>query len=230
MRTETCIFLLVKYPEKGKVKVRLAKQVGDEVVVQLYKNFVLDTLSTLDSSGISFILCFYPKVALMKFERWLGSRYEYIPQRGMNLGERLRNGFMDVFSTGFSRVIALASDSPDLPEKILLEACAALQTHDAVIGPSLDGGYYLIGFQQNTFFSDTFKGIRWSTKSVFNGTIDKLRKGKRSIHILPCWADIDTCEDLKNVAEKSKNPNFHSSSKTMKYLLHHTNIISKPNY
>ena len=119
----------------------------------------------------------------------------------------------------------MASDCPDLPEEILLEANSALENHDAVIGPSTDGGYYLIGFQRTTFSSKAFEGIAWSTASVFKETIEKLKHERRTIQVLPEWSDVDTFEDLKALATRSGNSIFGSSS-TMKYLNDHQEILS----
>lgn len=223
LKNDVCILLLVKYPEKGKVKVRLARRIGDDFVVELYRNFVLDSLSTLKRSGISFVICFYPADTLEKFKTWLGAHYEYIPQRGKDLGERLKNGFVDVFSRGFMSAMAIGSDSPDLPEDILEEAQEALEMHDVVIGPSPDGGYYLIGFKLNKFLPEAFDGITWSTEVVFRETIERLKEVGRDVFILPPWNDVDEFDDLKGLGKR--NSNF-CSSETMKDLLQHREILN----
>jgi len=220
-----CVILLAKYPEKGRVKVRLARQIGDDFVVGLCRYFILDSLAMLRRSGIPFVVCFHPADKLGAFEAWLGAQCECIPQRGSDLGERLRNGFVDAFSKGFRGAMAIGSDSPDLPERIVIEAREALEIHDAVIGPSLDGGYYLIGFKSNTFLPKAFEGITWSTDTVFRETVDRLKEAVRDVFILPPWNDVDTFNDLIGLWKSSKNPNF-SSSETMKYILQHMEILS----
>lgn len=223
---KTCVLLFSKYPEEGKVKSRLEKHICGKIVVEIYRNFVLDILSMLNRSNIPFIVFFNPIDALKKFESWLGTKYEYLPQIGNNLGERLKNGFVDVFSKDFRNVIILGSDIPDLSEDILFEACAALENSDVVIGPSSDGGYYLIAFKRTTFFPKIFEKIVWSTNTVYSETIERLKKGKRKVHILPLWSDIDTLEDLKafvNKYYKIKN----NSSKTIRYLLQHEEILNE---
>lgn len=217
---------MVKYPEKGKVKVRLSRETDETFAVDLYRNFVLDELSMLERSSIPFVVCFDPADAMKKFKDWLGSEYEYLAQRGEDLGERLSNGLSDAFSMGVENAIVMGSDIPDLPEKILLEACAALETNDAVIGPSPDGGYYLIGFQKTAFLPSVFKGIAWSTETVFRKTVEKLRRVGSSYYTLPSWADIDTLRDLENLFERSVDSVF-SSSKTMMYLSQHREMLGE---
>lgn len=217
MKTETCSVLLVKYPEKGKVKARLLRQIKGESVTELYKNFVLDMSSMLDRSRTPYIIAYRPKTALRKFEMWLGIEHAYLPQRGRGMGQMLKNIFIDTYSKGFKSVIAIASDCPDLPEEILKEAIIALQDHDAVIGPSPDGGYYLIGFTQEAFSPKTFEAVTWSTAKVFKETISKLNNQRQNIHILPEWRDVDTLTDLQNLFERNHNSKFNTS-KTMKML------------
>jgi len=120
----------------------------------------------------------------------------------------------------------MGSDSPDLPEEVIIEAREALEIHDAVIGPSLDGGYYLIGFKSNAFLPKAFEGITWSTDAVFRETMARLKEAVRDVFILPPWNDVDTFDDLIGLCKSIRNPNF-SSSETMKYLLQHIGILGR---
>ena len=175
-KTKTCILLLLKYPEEGYVKSRLAKQIRGTIVVELYRNFIFDILSMLKNTTLPIIILYSPPNAQKKFERMLGTHYEYIPQKGNNLGERLKNGFTHVYNKAWINAIALASDIPDRSEDIVLEACATVKNKDVVIGPSPDGGYYLIGFKRTTFFPEIFDKIAWSTNTVFQKTIERVKK------------------------------------------------------
>ena len=157
---------------------------------------------------------------------WLGTQYEYIPQRGKDHSERLKNSLIDAFCRGYRNAMTLASDVPDLPVQIISEGHSALKTHGSVIGSSPDGGYYLIGFQEACFVQKAFDGIRWSTDSTYSDTIDRLKEADISFHVLPAWRDVDTIDDLKSLAEKSENPEF-SLSRTMSYLLSHGEILSE---
>ena len=173
--------------------------IGDESARRLYKEFVKQMLSTLQKGDFPFYVSFYPKDALKALKEWLGARYHYIPQKGRDLGERMRNGFLEVLEMGFKRVVLIGSDIPDLPLEFIEEAFASLKEKDAVIGPALDGGYYLIGFNDKTFSPQVFDGMAWGKETVLEGTMTVLRKLNRRVHALPKWRDIDTIEDLAHL-------------------------------
>jgi len=196
---DRCLLFFVKYPEKGKVKSRLAAVIGDDSAVSLYKNLVAQMLSTLKEGTFPLYICFFPKNAQKPIKNWLGREYHYIPQNGKDLGERMRNGFIDGFAMGYKRVVLIGSDIPDLPMKYIEEAFKSLKEMDAVIGPAFDGGYYLIGFRDKSFFPQLFEGIAWGTENVFDETMKKLKRFKRAVHTLPYHRDIDTAEDLKHL-------------------------------
>ena len=179
------------------MKTRLAATVGDDVALSLYRSFLLSTLSTLQSGNFPFYICFHPDNSLKGLMAWLGEHYEYMPQRGKDLGERMKNGFIETFATGFKRVVLIGSDIPDLPLPCIEEAFTFLGEKDAVIGPAYDGGYYLVGFREEAFTPQVFEGITWGTESVFEDTIKILNQKRQSVHILPPWRDIDTIKDLK---------------------------------
>jgi rSAM/selenodomain-associated transferase 1 len=196
---DRCLLFFVKYPEKGKVKSRLAAVIGDDSAVSLYKTLVAQMLSTLKEGTFPLYICFFPKNAQKPIENWLGREYRYIPQNGKDLGERMRNGFLKAFTNGFKRVLLIGSDIPDLPLKSIEEAFVSLERKDVVIGPAFDGGYYLIGFNQSTFSPQVFEGIAWGTKNVFGETMKKLKRFRRVVYTLSYQRDIDTAEDLKRL-------------------------------
>jgi len=193
---DRCLLFFIKNPEKGKVKTRLASAMGHEMAVKLYRRFLLEMLFTLNKGTFLFYLCFYPGDSLNNLKQWLGDHYLYTPQNGENLGERMKNGFMEAFAIGFKRVVLIGSDIPDLSLEFIEEAFHSLQEKDAVIGPSLDGGYYLIGFKDKTFPPQVFKGISWSTERVFDETMKVLKQGSLAVHTLQPLRDIDTIDDL----------------------------------
>jgi len=197
---DRCLLFFIKNPEIGKVKTRLASAVGHEMAVKLYKRFLLEMLSTLNRGTFLFYLCFYPADALEELRNWLGEEYLYIPQRGEDLGERMKNGFTEALAMNFKRVVLIGSDIPGLPLDFIEEAFRSLEEKDAVIGPSLDGGYYLIGFKDKKFSPQAFKGIPWSTERVFEETMKILKREGLMVHTLQPRRDIDTIEDLKNLS------------------------------
>ncbi len=195
------IFVMMKYPEVGGVKARLAQSIGEEAAASLYRAFIQDTLTTVRSLDIPFHIAVYPPESHEQFAQWLGPSYQFFHQQGMNLGKRLQNGFATMFMNEYQQVIALASDSPDLPIEILQTAVSSLQTNKVVIGPATDGGYYLIGFSNDFFIPDAFEEISWSTETVFQETLSRIESVTHQVHVLPQWADIDTKSELKEFYE-----------------------------
>lgn len=213
-----CLIVFVKSPEAQGVKSRLASTLGEPKTRQLYRRFVEDLLDNLDKGDYCLKLFFYPPDQQQIVARWLGHGRSYEPQTGSDLGERMNSAFEKCFSDGFEKAILIGSDSPDLPREIIEAGFAALASVDAVIGPSCDGGYYLIGFRAATFLRDPFSGIPWSTEGVLKSTLAILDKKGLEVTVLPTWRDIDTYEDLKTFVEINRNTTF-AKSRTVRYAL-----------
>ncbi len=218
--SKNCVLFFVKYPVPGRVKTRLAEQLGSNAAADLYRNFVTDILATLKRLDVNFKIVFAPADSKDQFQQWLGKEYSYIPQAGQDLGQRMKNAFLQAFSEDFDAVIVIGSDSPDLPEEYLKFAVHALDTNDVVIGPSSDGGYYLIGFARNSFLPEAFERISWSSNKVFEQTINILKQYKQNLYFLPQWYDVDTLPDLKSFLRRNENSTFTKSA-TMSCLMEH---------
>jgi rSAM/selenodomain-associated transferase 1 len=217
VKNDALILFFMKYPEPGEVKTRLAESIGSDKAAQLYRTFILDLLGKLESTRLPFAICFYPERKKKLLMEWLGEGYEYIPQRGGDLGERMAAAFLEAFAGGHRRVILMGGDFPDLPQAFLEESLGALNTHDAVIGPAMDGGYYLIGFRKETFIQQAFEGMDWSREGVFRQTLSILKGHRRRVYVLPVWNDIDTIQDLRQFIERSEESGV-ATSKTMSFL------------
>ena len=211
-----CILFFTKWPQAGQVKTRLSKDIGAERGTRLYALFVEDLAQTLKRSDAQIICCFHPAEREEAFRRWLGSRFRYLPQEGQGLGERLEHAFVHAYSLGYDRVVVIGSDSPDLPTSLLDRALESLVRHDAVIGPSDDGGYYLIGFHVNTFCLSVFRHIEWSTEHVFEQTLRHLNETEATLQVLPQWQDVDTGRDLDRLVRRNTDTPF-AASKTFGY-------------
>ena len=190
------VLLFIKSPEKGKVKSRLAKAIGEAAALDVFKCLARKTLEKLKDGKYLFRLYFYPHDSGAIIKKWLGDTYYYAPQHGRDLGERMRSAFVETFSDGVEKVLLIGSDIPDLSISLINEAFNALDTSDAVIGPAHDGGYYLIGFNRASFLPDIFQGIVWSTDSVFYQTMKVFEKSGLSVHVLTVLRDVDTFDDL----------------------------------
>ena len=223
--TENCLILFVKSPEKGHVKSRLSQLIGENVTRNLYKSFVTDILESIQCNlQYSIRIAFHPQNAKSNVVRWLGKQYSYLPQRGDGLGERMEHTFKQIFSGGVEKALIIGSDIPDLPRSFILKAFESLGTYDAVIGPSFDGGYYLIGFRNDTFFPEVFHRIEWGTDTVFSQTLDRFKKAQ-TVRIMPLWWDIDLPEDIKALLERSKNTSFENS-RTISFIKKNKKILN----
>jgi rSAM/selenodomain-associated transferase 1 len=221
-----CILVFLRYPEIGRVKTRLSADIGDFHSSELYRCFVLDLLSTIKRLEWDLVLCVAPGSSIDKFHEWLGSEYVYAFQQGDDLGQRMKNSFVDIFSKGYERAVLIGSDIPDLPLDIIHEAFGALGEKDSVIGPAGDGGYYLIGFRGVAFLEEAFEGMRWGTDGVFSETVCVLNRFGIAPHMLPEWYDVDTLDDLFNLVERSKGSDFRFS-KTIAYVSRNLDSLMK---
>jgi uncharacterized protein len=214
---ERCLVMFAKYPEKGTVKSRLILG-GDEcLAADLYRCFVEDLLHRVSSGDYRFLMAYDPPDKENDFIELFGKSFSYAPQTGADLGMRMYNAFTNGFLNGFRSVVVIGSDSPDIPKEIIEEAFHSLEKYSAVIGPTWDGGYYLIGFSGDSLSERFFKNVTWSTDSVFGETIDRFRKEGISFHVLPRRRDIDTADDVRVLLKDSECSDF-SKSRTIRFL------------
>ncbi len=214
---DNCLLIFLKYPEAGKVKTRLAREIGDEKAAQLYRLFVEATLKrTQDRNGHYEQLLFYTPVERgNEIESWLtflrnGTDKQVCPchpQIGSDLGERMLNALKTAFLGGAKKAVIIGTDSPTLDKEIICEAFCRLKDNDVVIGPTIDGGYYLIGMSLRAKRSNLslsaldrlFTGINWGSNRVFEQTMKRIREENASYSLLPLYYDVDTLEDLKRL-------------------------------
>ena len=217
--TDSCILLFVKYPAAGRVKSRLARSLGPEVAARLYKRFVGDVVEMLDGTGRVVRVYCDPYESVANYARWIGGGHEFIHQTGGDIGERMRNAFEETFAAGYKRAVLIGSDIPDMPADFLNDAFARLNNGSgAILGPSSDGGYYLIGFSAESFYAEAFSDISWSTENVISQTRAKLEKNGTNTALLPTWLDVDTVDDLNELVKRNKGGEF-ASSQTMEFVL-----------
>lgn len=209
--------MFVKAPESGAVKTRLAASLGEAPVLELYRAFVSDLMEMLKKGEYPLRIFFYPPNAEAEIGKWLGSACHLTPQKGDDLGERMINAFREAFTEGFQSAVLIGSDTPDLPCAFIDEAFLSLNDHEAVIGPSFDGGYYLIGFRRETFHASAFEAVPWSTAEVFRKTTEILSDKQCRVHILQKLRDIDTIHDLRIFYDEHKGRDFAESA-TIRYL------------
>ena len=118
MNKKRCVVVFARYPERGKIKSRLATVYDPDLIVELYQNFIEDLIDMLRGGGIPFLIAFHPPEKEEEMKKIFGKENSYIPQEGSDLGERMKNVFIRCFSKGFESVVIIGSDIPDLPEEI----------------------------------------------------------------------------------------------------------------
>jgi rSAM/selenodomain-associated transferase 1 len=193
----TPVTLMVRVPVPGQVKTRLAAAIGDAAACTLYRAMVGDILADVLASGLPLVLFHDGKEAAALPKQWTQAASRICPQVEGDIGQRMAAAFGHCFDEGFARVILIGSDLPDLDVGVLAIAAVALENHDAVIAPTLDGGYGLIGLQQASFRPELFLGIAWSTDQVLSQTLRPLQRFGLSTSLLAPLRDIDDLADLQ---------------------------------
>jgi uncharacterized protein len=192
----TCLIIFAKSPIPGKVKTRLTPLITPTKAAELYEAFIADTISTaLKLKCERITVAYSPGYAEKTFHGLCGQSIDYLPQKGQNLGERMKNAFKRSFDKGFERTVIIGTDSPTLPLSYIRDAFDALEKVPVTIGPTFDGGYYLIGLSEQE--DALFDNIEWSTSSVFSQTLARIKTANRQLCILPPWYDVDTPDSLE---------------------------------
>jgi rSAM/selenodomain-associated transferase 1 len=195
-RIKKALILFAKSPKPGFVKTRFQPEWSAEEAGKLYQAFVMDLVSaTSRLKSIARILACDPTSRDPLFQS-LARRYKLklMDQRGRNLGERMRNAIEEAHQMGFHQVVIIGTDSPTLPMEFIDQAFRLLRSHELVLGPSHDGGYYLIGCGE--IIPPVFEGIPWGTVGVLALTLRRMVDLKLKCALLPFWYDVDTAQDL----------------------------------
>lgn len=199
------VLVFIRAPRIGRVKTRLQQCLAPDAVLELYRSFVRDTLEMLQSGGYAVTVYFHPHHEEALVKKWLGPAYTCRPQAGTDLGEKMAAAFMDSFQMGKKRCVLIGTDSPDLPAAVIDQAFEGLGQKGAVLGPALDGGYYLVGLTPRTFSPGLFEDMSWSAPTVFEQTLRRFKSRNQPVHILPRWRDIDDPAALEAfLAEKGR--------------------------
>jgi len=190
--TEALLIIFTRNPEPGKVKTRLATDVGDITAFKIY-NFLLEhTVSVTKNLAVSKEV--YYSEGIAQNDIWETEIFTKKLQQGEGLGERMKNAFEEGFKNGYQNIIIIGSDLYDLQREDLEKAFQLLQEKHAVIGPATDGGYYLLGMNQ--LLPEVFENKKWGTSSVLEDTLKNL-KGK-NIGLLEARNDVDYYSDIKD--------------------------------
>lgn len=190
--------LFTRYPKAGNTKTRLIPHLGATQAAELQRWMTSSVAGELKAMGPDTERqIHFAGGCRTEMQTWLGRQFRYIPQMAGNLGNRLHQAFVGNFQSGMNAVVAIGADCPDLKQHHLDQALQQLQTHDLVLGPAVDGGYYLIGLRQSQ--PALFKSIPWGTGEVFERTVAIANQLNLSIATLETLRDIDRPEDLQSL-------------------------------
>ena len=187
------IAVFLKAPRLGRVKTRLAGEIGDRHALRLYRLMAARTLAAVRQTGLEATVWFAPADAGAELRYWLGDGWSLRPQASGDLGARLAASTHAIEAgRGW---IALGGDCPAITAEVILEASAIVGRGEIAIGPTLDGGYYLLGGR--TPLPDLFSGIPWSTERVLTETRARLARVGAAWQELPALRDVDTAADAR---------------------------------
>ena len=192
----SALLIFIKNIEKGKVKTRLAATVGDDMALKIYKELLRHTRTISLSLNVDRYLFYSQSI---ENDDWSTDHFEKRIQEGDDLGSKMSSAFRQITST-HQKCIIIGSDCASLTTEIVDEAFVKLDTNDFVIGPALDGGYYLLGMK--SFHPEVFENINWSTAEVLQQTTNQIQKLQKSYALLPPLSDIDYEEDWEKYGWK----------------------------
>ncbi|MEB3174029.1 MAG: TIGR04282 family arsenosugar biosynthesis glycosyltransferase [Cyanobacteriota bacterium] len=194
------LLLFTRFPEPGQSKTRLIPALGAEGAARLQRRLTEQTLAQAERL---LTLCpvdlqiYFTGADLQSMVNWLGPQRNYVPQGDGDLGARLERACRHSFQNGAAQVILIGADCPGLTAELLREAFKALDSYPFVLGPALDGGYYLLGLTK--LYRALFTDIPWGSAEVFSQTVAKLRMINVPIAFLAALQDVDRPEDLELV-------------------------------
>ena len=191
------LIIFAKFPEKGRCKTRLAKSVGDEAALKIYRSLLDHTLAVARSIPCVKVLMADPPEHAEDGADWAPGMDAYLPQASGDLGARLAAAFAQSFAKGARKVIVIGCDCPQISKDTVISSFTALEAAEAVLGPTVDGGYYLLGLKEVR--PSLFQNIPWSTDRVFLETVNILKFQTLSYISLEDFSDVDTLEDFNRV-------------------------------
>lgn len=199
--SKKALIIFTRNPELGKCKTRLAKTIGDDNALEVYK-FLLNHTALIAKEVKADRYVFYSE-NILKDDLWNIGTFRKKLQKGNDLGQRMQNAFMELFEMGYEKVAIIGSDLLDLEAEVVNTAFTQLDFNDVVIGPASDGGYYLLGMKN--LYPKLFENKVWGSASVLQSTLKDLQNS--NVYLLKELNDIDTFEDMRHYEQLKK---FHN--------------------
>ena len=202
---DRCLGIMAKHWVAGQVKTRLAKKIGDHEAAQIHRRFTVKLAGDLSGSGDQRCVFVAPDDAVCEMRTEINDAWAMSPQGEGDLGQRMMNAFRHWLSPDHRhrRVILIGADLPTLDAGAINHAFEHLAAHDVVLGPAIDGGYYLIGLRGpwREEYERLFSSMPWSTDSVFDLTTKRVNEIDASLGVLAMREDIDTLESLQRLLD-----------------------------
>lgn len=191
------LIVFVRHPVAGKVKTRLVPALGEEGAASLYRGLAEHTLkwaSCLTRKDANALEVRFDGGSAKDMEGWLGAGLRFVPQGDGDIGERMARAFRESFQSGIKKAVLVGTDIPELSLFHIREAWKALDSRDLVLGPTIDGGYCLVGLRRDA--PGIFRGLEWGTKAVFAATLAKAAAAGLTVRTLARMQDVDVPDDL----------------------------------
>ena len=215
------LLVVAKQPAPGQTKTRLCPPLTHAQAAELYDCFLRDTLAIMrEVPDVCCVIGYLPEDAQGYF-RQLAPDMELSPQRGASLGERLDHILTETLLGGSQRAVVMDSDSPTLPAAYLSQAFEDLADADVILGPTQDGGYYLIGMKQPQ--PHLLRLVQMSTPHVLADTLALAESSGLTVSLLPTWYDVDTIGDLHKLNGEIAGLSANGSAAATRRWLSQTN-------
>jgi rSAM/selenodomain-associated transferase 1 len=213
------VVIMAKMPQVGEVKTRLCPPLTPEEATELYRCFLIDKIAQVRALKAAHpVIAYTPAAGRSLFEA-LAPGFMLLLQQGAELGARLANCFVHLLAAGYTGVLAIDSDTPTLPTAFLQQAVdlIAMPQTDVVLGPSEDGGYYLIGLRHP--HHELFESMPWSTASVLPETLRRAEARGLKVTCLPTWFDVDTAAEVERLRAELVRVDGTVAQHTRRFLL-----------
>ena len=220
-RQQTVVAVFVRCPVPGRVKTRLAHDLGDEDACDFYRAMVADCIANVRACGLPLFLFHDGQDSAGLPPEWIAEADTVFRQEGDSLGERISAAFERSFSAGAVGVILTGSDIPGIDAGLLCSALESIENHDVVFSPAFDGGYCLVASKKDSFNNSIFRNIPWSTSRVLETTLDRCKTDGLSYTLLDPRQDIDTRNDIEAYC---RHPSPHATS-TNSWLVSHGYLL-----
>jgi len=201
--------VFAKHWQPGEVKTRLAATLGPHRAADIHRSFLVSLLDRLADVAERRVLAFSPPDRREAFESLATGAWQIQPQTGGDLGARMADYFQRALAAGAKRVVLVGSDSPTLPVSYVQHALDRLRDVPVVLGPTSDGGYYLVGAAGEV--PPIFDGVSWSTGAVWEQTVDRLTAAGCPFARLPEWWDVDDGDDLARLRRQLADPSVDTA-------------------